>query len=99
MYHTVRVLKREWWFQTGQEAKAEKNLVGPSDDNLTLKHISGSFYILLVLLAVCSLSFILEHVHAHWSSFSTASSAAWKQMMVCLDQVFVLSSTEMDSYT
>jgi hypothetical protein len=63
MYHTVRLLKREWWFRTNQSEKASFSDGGGGDDNLTLKHISGSFYILIVLLALCTVVFGAEIVH------------------------------------
>lgn len=101
MYHTVRVLKREWWFATNQTEKADKNLGAGdgSDDNLTLKHISGSFYILIALLILCSVTFVLEHFHSHRKLLGRTASKAWKSLVVCFDKIFVVSRKEMDPYT
>jgi hypothetical protein len=63
MYYTVRLLKREWWFSTGQGEKARMYGASEGDDNLTFKHISGSFYILIALLSLCTLVFISELLH------------------------------------
>jgi hypothetical protein len=62
VYYTVRLLKRKWWEETGQSEKASLH-ASTDDDNLTLKHISGSFYILLILLAVCTCVFFGEVLH------------------------------------
>ncbi|XP_035714845.1 uncharacterized protein LOC118438509 [Folsomia candida] len=99
MYYTVRVLKREWWFATNQSEKASISSAGVGDDNLTLKHISGSFYILFTLLAICTVAFIYEHVQANWKCLKRRWKKIRGKITICCDKVFVVSNTEMDAYT
>lgn len=58
MYYNVRLLKLKWWEATHQSEKMRWNEV--ESDNLTMKHIAGTFYVLGVCLALSCAIFIQE---------------------------------------
>lgn len=62
MYYDVRLPKRAWWRDTGQMDKL-KHSAGKTDDDLTLKHISGAFYSLVGCLVISGIVFIYEMLY------------------------------------
>lgn len=63
MYYNVRMLKLKWWQRTNQMDKAR--FVEQESDDLTLKHIAGAFYVLIVCLLISSGAFLQELVRFH----------------------------------
>ncbi len=60
MYYNVRLQKLKWWESSNQMDKAK--LVQEEQDDLTMKHFAGAFYVLMACLIISSVVFIQELV-------------------------------------
>ncbi len=62
----IRRPKMEYWKRTNQTKKLRNsNFIRNNNNNLTLKHISGAFYTLVVCLVFCIVVFVQELIYFH----------------------------------
>lgn len=66
--NNVRIPKLKWWLMTNQTDKAKK-IDETDSNNLTLKQITGSFYVLIggLFIGICTL--IIELIVVHLDCF------------------------------
>jgi hypothetical protein len=83
LYYNVRLPKRQWWLETNQTDKLSRADKENSDD-LTLKHISGSFLVLIGGLIICNIVFVLEIMY-----FNRAQLAGKLAVQLCKARVKV----------
>lgn len=61
MYYNIRMVKMQWWKDTNQTEKlTAKDEGDSSDDELTMRHIMGIFYIFFGCSALSGIVFIIE---------------------------------------
>ncbi|XP_021953135.2 glutamate receptor ionotropic, delta-2 [Folsomia candida] len=65
LYHNVYLPKRAWWLETNNSEKLRQTSKADENDDLTLRHISGAFYVLAGCLALCLVFFTME-VITYW---------------------------------
>jgi hypothetical protein len=66
LYYNIRRPKMEYWKRTNQTKKLRNsNFIQNNNNNLTLKHISGAFYTLVVCLVFCIVVFVQELIYFH----------------------------------
>ncbi|XP_035707968.1 glutamate receptor ionotropic, kainate 4-like [Folsomia candida] len=67
LHDNVYLPKRAWWLETNHTEKLTPTSKTEGNDDLTLKHISGAFYVLAGCLGLTLLVFMMEVITFWWN--------------------------------